>query len=267
MKQAITQYLMVIMMVVGSYFIGVYKTKSEILAKGATLGTAAPTAAAAQPAAQQQGEPTVTSDQVKALFNKDNLVFGKDNAKLSIVEFSDPSCPYCHVAGGKNPELNNQIGSQFKMVADGGSYVPPMPEIKKLVDEGKAKLVWFYTPGHGNGEMGTKALYCANEKGKFWEVNDLLMSSKGYDLLNNTVKNDVKNAKTLADFLAPAMKAGDMQKCLESGKYDARVTSDPKIVASVGQFGTPTFVFGTTIFQGAQPYDKGMSAVVDAALK
>ena len=270
MKQTITQYAMIIMMVVGAYLIGVYKTKSDLLEKGIGTNTAN-TQTAQQPAQQQQQDanPTKATDaQIKGLFEgKGNIVLGDKNAKLTIAEFSDPSCPYCHIAGGLNPELNNQVGSQFKMVKDGGSYQPVGPEIRKLVEDGKAKLVWMYTPGHGNGEMGTKALYCANEKGKFWGVNDLLMSSKGYDILNNTIKNDVKNAQALAEFLAPAFNPKDMQKCLESGKYNNRVVDDPKTISAIGRFGTPTFVFGTDIFEGAQSYADGIKTVVDAALK
>ena len=45
MKQAITQYLMVKLLVVGAYFLGVYKTRSEMLAKApaqvAQVGTGA----------------------------------------------------------------------------------------------------------------------------------------------------------------------------------------------------------------------------------
>lgn len=77
----------------------------------------------------------------------------------------------------------------------GGTYVAPVPEMKRLVDEGKAAFVFIYTNGHGNGEMGTKAMYCAHEKGNFWPVHDKLMSSEGYGLLNDVVKNDKTKSK------------------------------------------------------------------------
>ena len=54
-------------------------------------------------------------------------MFGKKDSKILFVEFSDPSCPFCHVAAGKNPELNKQAGAQFTMEKDGGTYVPPVP--------------------------------------------------------------------------------------------------------------------------------------------
>lgn len=114
---------------------------------------------------------------IKGLFQKDLIKFGDGNTSILFVEFSDPSCPYCQIAGGKNATL-------LKSFDKNGTFVPPVPEMKKVVEAGKASYVLIYSPGHGNGEMGMKALYCAYEQGKFWEANDLLMSNEGYVLMN-----------------------------------------------------------------------------------
>src|SRR5690606_8342405 len=106
--------------------------------------------------------------------------------------------PYCHIAAGKNGELNKSAGAQFTLVADGGSYIAPVPEFRKLVDEGKAAYTYVYTNGHGNGRVAAQALYCANEQGKFWEVHDLLFSATGYSIINDTVKNDISKAGQMA---------------------------------------------------------------------
>lgn len=229
-----------------------------------TTGSAA--AQADDQAAAPEAAKPVTIDQVKALFTDKNLAFGKKDSKVLFVEFSDPSCPYCHVAAGKNPNLNKQAGAQFTMAKDGGSYLPPVPEMKKMVDSGKAAFVWIYANGHGNGELGTKAMYCAKEKGKFWEAHDLLMSEAGYKLMNEQVKNDVAKAGEMADFLKSAVKAGDMQSCLESGKYDDRIASDMAIAQQFGFKGTPSFFVNTTNFGGAYSY-KDMVSAVEKALE
>ncbi len=213
---------------------------------------------------KKDGEVTVTQDQVKALFNDKNLAFGDKNSKVLFVEFSDPSCPYCNIAAGKNPNLNKQAGAQFTMPKDGGTYVPPVPEMKKLVDAGKAAFVWIYANGHGNGELATKALYCAGEKKKFWEVHDLLMSEAGYKLLNETVKNDVSKANVMAEFLKSAVPANDMQACLTSGKYDSRLVDDMAIAKQFGFAGTPSFFVNTTHFGGAYSFKEMQSAVESA---
>jgi len=266
--------ILVVLLVAAAFLIGRLSAQVEYLKGGGSV-TAVPTAAPQQQ--QQQQAPTVTLDQIKGLVDpKKNIVFGDKNKKLIFVEFSDPSCPYCHIAGGKNPELNKQVDEQsgrkqFTVVADGGTYVAPVPEMKKLVDQGKAAFVWLYANGHGNGEMATKALYCAYEKGKFWPVHDTLMTKAGYDLINNTVKNDKTKAGELAKFLAGAMNENDLKKCLDSGKYDNRIADDMKLAADFGTYdpqagvmrpdGTPNFYINIQKFTGAYSFKDMESAL------
>ncbi|MCX6705085.1 MAG: thioredoxin domain-containing protein [Candidatus Woesebacteria bacterium] len=227
---------------------------------GAAVGTTTPQQAAAP------AQPTVSLDTIKGLFDKDLIKIGDKDRKVIFVEISDPSCPYCQVASGLNPTLNTQVGAQFKLVKDGGAYVAPVAEMRKLVDAGKASFVWIYSPGHGSGEMGTKAFYCANEKGKFWQVSDLLMTANGYDLLNNTIKNDKTKSGELAAFLKNAVDPIFLKECLDSGKYDQRLASDVQIASTLGYQGTPDFFVNATNFAGAYSYTD-MKSVVDAALK
>lgn len=259
---------LVIVVIVGAFFLGSLKTKVDFYEKGQTLGTTN-TTQAPQPQAQVQ---PITLDQIKNIFKQNVIKFGDSEKKVLFVEIADPSCPYCHIAAGKNGELNKQVGDRFTLVADGGTYVAPVPEMRKLADTGKAAFAYIYYPGHGNGEMGAKAQYCAAEKGKFWEVHDLLMTSKGYDMLNTTVKNDKAKSGELAEFLKSAFDAGSMKSCLESGKYDARLQDDVKLATSLGPYlnpqgmGTPGFFVNSTPFSGAYSY-KDMESAITAALK
>lgn len=224
--------------------------------------------ATAEPSAQaQEAAAPVTLDQVKALFaDNSNLVSGDPNSKVLFVEFSDPSCPYCHIASGKNSALNKQVGDRFILTQDGGSYSAPVVEMKKLVDQGKAAFVWVYSPGHGNGELGTQALYCAKEQNKFWEVHDLLMSSTGYDLLNDVVKNDVAKADQLVGLVGKVVDSAKLKACIESGKYADRIQSDTALSRQFGVQGTPSFFVNETNFPGAYSYSD-MESAVTALLK
>lgn len=240
-----------------AFLVGVLWQKVENLSKGGTGTTT--TAQQAAPAPVK-----VELSQIKDLFSKDVIKFGDADSKVLFVEASDPSCPYCHIAGGLNGALNKQVGQQFTLVADGGTYVAPVPEMKKLVDEGKASFVWLYFNGHGNGELATKALYCAYEKDKFWEAHDLLMTNAAYDFINNTIKNDKAQIGKLVDFLKPANVSG-LQACLESGKYDDRLAADMALGTSLGVSGTPGFFVNENNFAGAYSYTD-MKATVDSAL-
>jgi len=249
--------VLVILAIGLAFFSGTLWQKVKNLEKGQSTTTVQPTAKA---------QPKVSLETIKSLFDKDLIKIGDKDSKVIFVEISDPSCPYCQAAAGLNPTLNNQMGPQFKLVKDGGTYVAPVIEMKKLVDAGKASFVWIYSPGHGNGELGTKALYCANEKGKFWEAQDLLMTSKGYDLLNNTIKNDITKSGTLVTFLKSAVDSTFLKECLDSGKYDARLANDTQIASSLGFQGTPDFFVNDKNFAGAVSYEQ-MRSVIDGALK
>ena len=250
--------IIVMVLVVAAFFGGVYFSKGSVMGES---DVAVPTGSETQAVASE-----VSIDKVKALFNDKNIVLGDKNSKLLIVEFSDPSCPFCSIASGKNPELNKQVGNQFLMKDQGGTYVAPEPEIRKLVDEGKAAFVWLFANGHGNGELATQALYCANESGKFWEVHDLLMGTKGYDLLNDTVQNDKGQIGVLADFLKSAVSITDMKNCLDSGKYAGRISEDTAVAGEMQFEGTPYFIVNTTRFVGAYSFTE-MQSTVDEALR
>lgn len=262
-KREILIPILVGAIIVASFAVGFLYGKVSVYEKLDLKGNE-PVAAAQQ---EEVAPPTVSLDQVKAVFaDNSNIVFGNPNSKVLFVEFSDPSCPYCHIAGGMNPELNKQVGERFILTADGGSYRAPVLEMKKLVDEGKAAFAWVYSPGHGAGELATQALYCAKDQNKFWEVHDLLMSSQGYDLLNETVKNDVSKAAELAAFVKGEVNAADLQKCLEAGTYAGRIQADTALSRQFGVQGTPSFFVNEKNYPGAYSY-ADMESAVETLLK
>lgn len=208
-------------------------------------------------------QPTVslTKDSLKKFFTNDFIHFGDENNKLLIVEVSDPSCPFCHIAGGHNPDLSSQVGDRFKYQSQGGNYIPPLPEIKKLVDQGKASFALIYSNGHGNGELAAQALYCAYEKNKFWEVHDKLMTNDGYNLINDQVKNNPQNISKLVEFLANDIDSQFLSQCLESKKYADKLSRDQQLSPNIGFQGTPHFVINGKLFQGAYSFSDMKSEV------
>lgn len=203
---------------------------------------------------QQVVAPTVDLTVVKSAFNDALIKFGDDTSKLVLLEISDPSCPYCNIAAGYNGELNSQAGAQFKLVADGGTYVSPVQEMEKLAQSGEASFAMIYMNGHGAGEMAMKSLYCAYEVGKFWEASALIFNGDGYDLVNNVVRNDSTKSGDLADFLSSAVDRDVMKSCLDSGKYDEQLVKDSGIASTLGVTGTPGFFVNENKYSGAYSY-------------
>lgn len=243
--------LFVVLSIVLAFFVGTLWQKVKNLEKGDVKGEKSETSTS--PSQPDPGFAKVDMDTIRGLFDKDVIKFGSKDSKLIFVEISDASCPFCSIASGKNPELNN-TDPRFKLVKDGGAYQAPVEEIKNLVDQGKASFVYIYFPGHGAGEMGAKALYCAYEIDKFWPVHDLLMSSAGYKLLNEKVGNDKTKSGELAQFLKSAIDPAKLKECLDSGKYDSRISSDMILASSLGIQGTPGFFVNENRFDGAYSF-------------
>ncbi|MBI3620371.1 DsbA family protein [Candidatus Roizmanbacteria bacterium] len=212
----------------------------------------------------QKAQP-VALGQIKKLFSNDYIHFGNADKKVLFAEILDPSCPYCHVAGGRDSELSKQTG-RFQYITNGGTYTPPVPEMRKLVDEGKASYAVIYSPGHGNGEVAMETLYCAFDSGKFWEVHDKLMSYEGYTLINDKVQNNKANVSLVVNFLGDIVDPQTLKTCIESGKYDQRLQKEQQLSQALGFQGTPHFFVNTTSFGGAYDY-KQIQPVVDSALK
>lgn len=83
----------------------------------------------------------------------DTPVRGPKDAVINIVEFSDPSCPFCARA---------------------------FLTVKQLLAEykNKIRLAFYYFPGHGTGEEAMRAMLCAGEENKFWEMHDKVFSAQ-----------------------------------------------------------------------------------------
>ena len=84
-----------------------------------------------------------------------SLTLGSDDAKVYLVEFSDPACETC---------------SAFH------------PFVKKLmaVNPGKIKLVVRYAPFHNGADYFVRILEAARKQNKYWETLEVMYKTQGY---------------------------------------------------------------------------------------
>lgn len=86
-------------------------------------------------------------------------VLGDQNAKITIVEFSDFECPFC----------KRFFDSSYQQIK------------KEYIDSGKAKLYFRHFPLTQIHPMATPfaiASECANEQGQFWKFHDKIFTSQ-----------------------------------------------------------------------------------------
>jgi len=144
-------------------------------------------------------------------------VRGPEDARITLVEFSDFECPFCSAAV-----------KQVDMI---------MAAYPKDI-----KLIYKQYPlsMHPHAEMAAEASLAAREQGKFWEMYELLF--KNYRRLSSS------------SILAMAKQLGlDMDKFkadLDSGKYKAVIAKDMADGDAAGVYGTPAFYINGKQYNG-----------------
>jgi len=161
---------------------------------------------------------------------------GEKNAKVTLVEFTDYQCPFC---------------------ARHASQVLPQI-VSEYVKTGKLKYAVRHFPlesMHPAAAKASEAALCAGEQGKFWEMH--------YRLLADPRALAATNLSEYAGELK--LELAGFQRCLESGKYLAKVREDLAEGQQAGVNGTPSFFLGLTgavparlqatmMLEGAQPF-------------
>jgi protein-disulfide isomerase len=163
----------------------------------------------------------------------DAPVKGPNNAKVTVVLFSDFQCPFCSRA---------------------------VPVLKEIEDgyKGKVRIAFkqLPLPFHDKAHLAAQAALAANEQGKFWPYHDKLFA--------NQQALDRPSLEKYAEELGLNM--GKFKTALDSGKFKDKVDSDAKEGAAVGATGTPTFFINGTKVVGAQPFP-AFKTVIDQELK
>jgi len=187
------------------------------------------------------------------LQQKDNdFVLGDKNAPVTVVVYSDPSCPFCGAAAGKNQEVMDYLKQNDP------SWIAPVPGIiSNYVKSGKAKLIFRYYPGHGTGELSMGYLSCANEQGKFWQLHDEFFANQ----------NSIDNQGVLSALAGTVgLDSAKLDSCLKKGDFTAKIQEDVESGKAVGVKGTPAFFVNGQKFEGAYSFAT-FQLVIDDLLK
>lgn len=201
----------------GGYTMGKY----DDTAKAPTeIQQVQPQATTNQPTQQPQQGPTI----IQNVSADDDPVIGSDDAKITIIEFSDFQCPFCE-------RFATNTFSQLKT---------------EYVDSGKVKFVYRDFPLdriHPNARGAALAAGCANEQDKFWEYHDSLFSQQ-----NNWASLNPASASMIFIDIATElnMDKSTFSVCLESQKYNNEVGKDYSDGRQYGVTGTPTFFIGNS---------------------
>jgi protein-disulfide isomerase len=234
-KKINTNQLLVILLILAAFLIGVLVTKIQYLEKG---GAAVPTA---QNQVQQAGQAQQGLQPGQKVDVKVGSlpVLGKDNAKVTVIEFADFQCPFCD-----------------KWYTESGKNL-----IKDYVNTGKIKFAYRHFAFLGDeSNWSAEASECANEQGKFWQFHDYLFEHQNGENQGAFAKDKLKG---FAQILG--LNTAQFNTCLDSGKYTTKVTDDTAAGQTAGVSGTPTIFVNGQALIGAQPYT-ALKTLIDQEL-
>ena len=158
--------------------------------------------------------------------------FGPEDAKVTVVEFSDFQCPYCSRAATVVDQVKEKYGTRVRFI-----------------------FRQFPLPMHENARGAAEAALAANAQGKFWEFHDKLFQNQG-KLTRDGLESFAKEA---------GLNVAEFKKALDGKTYAADVDADMKLGESVAVQGTPTmFINGARV---ANPTSfEAIAAQIDGAL-
>jgi len=145
------------------------------------------------------------------------------SASVSIVEFSDFECPYCHNAQAIIDRLLAKYPGTIRL-----SFVQfPLVDV------------------HEHAYDAARASECAASQGGFWEYHNQLWKAKTLSAVTfQQIAQDV-----LPD-------ADQFKKCLDQNQTAAIVEGDLAVVRSLGISATPTFVVDGSVFRGVPAFEE-----------
>ncbi|MHB8603202.1 MAG: DsbA family protein [Nitrosotalea sp.] len=158
-------------------------------------------------------------------------ILGDPNAKVTIVEFGDYQCTYCHLFHENTKDAL----------------------LQQYVDTGKANFVFRDFPLNGpDSVLAAEAAYCAGDQDKYWQYHDELYKNWAGE------KTGWVNQKSLDKFATTVgLELGKFDKCIYDNKYEQKVLDNQKFGENIGIDGTPSFIIFSgkdiTKVVGAQP--------------
>jgi protein-disulfide isomerase len=187
----------------------------------------------------------------KKVSTDDDPVIGDENAKVTMIDFTDYECPFCK-------KYFDETYGQIK---------------KEYIDTGKVKYVIRDLPlsFHQNAHKQAQAAECAREQG-----GDEVYVKYHDEIFKRTTSNGTGLALDKLAIIANdlGLNGEALQSCLDSDTYKTEVDKDIADASKVGATGTPSFFIGKssddgtitgTPLIGAQPYN-AFKTIIDQEL-
>jgi protein-disulfide isomerase len=167
-----------------------------------------------------------------ALLQGNPPAFGPENAKVTIVEFSDFQCPYCAQASETVKRIRERYGDKVRFV-----------------------FRQFPLSFHQNAHSAAEAALAAHAQGKFWQYHDRLFLHQG--------ALERKNLEGYAQEVGLDVAA--FKRGLDDRTFDKQIDADVALAREAKVDGTPTMFINQQRAPNPTEFD-AVAPMIDAAL-
>ncbi len=162
----------------------------------------------------------------------DSPTKGPDNAKVTIVEYTDFQCPFC----AKVQPTLTQILEKYPQ------------DVRKVFKQHPLAF-------HKDAPLASEASLAAGAQGKFWEMKEVLFNNQKQLKEENLIKYAQDLGLDLEQFKSD----------LSTHKYKEQVERETEEAVKLGATGTPAFFVNGRYLSGAKPLESFV-AVIDEEL-
>ncbi|MCR9159626.1 MAG: DsbA family protein [bacterium] len=157
--------------------------------------------------------------------------FGKPDATVEIVEFSDFECPYCAKAAAGVTAIKAKYGDQVRFA-----------------------YRHFPLNFHPHAKPAARYAQCANRQGEFWAMHDGIFALDSIDDAGlRSVASDI------------GLDMDELQACVQGSEVDTEIAADMREATALGVGGTPTIFINGRLFNGA-PTGEGLGRAIEDEL-
>ena len=150
------------------------------------------------------------ADKRQKLADQDCPQLGDLRAPVAVVEFSDYQCPHCAVVQRPLREMVRALPGKVRLCSK-----------------------YFPLPGHDRARAAAGAAEFARQRGKFWQMNDLLF----------THQEELGDPDLKAYARELGLEGEPMLQLIYAGRFDAVIDRQKREGASAGVRATPTLFF------------------------
>ncbi len=170
---------------------------------------------------------------LKIPVSSEDHIQGNEQASLTLVEYGDYECPYCGMAYPIIKRLQKHFGNRLRFIFRNFPIVDSHPHA---------------------GIAAITAEFAGN-KGKFWEMHDLLYENQEH--------------LELSDLLGYAeslnLSSSELQSAIENEIFDKKIQNDFMGGVRSGVNGTPSFFINNHRFNGPFTYEDLLRSLDDVS--